>query len=138
MYAEFLTTQVTGVNLIAVADIIPERAKKCAETFGIAKAYFSHQEINDDKDVAAVIVVATTGNHKEIVVDAAAKGKSIFCEKPMALTLDHAREMLQADRLIIVAAAGEMPEQLYASVGFIAAGLQRGVQRMGAPERASR
>ena len=96
MYAEFLTTQVTGVNLIAVADIIPERAKKCAGTFDIAKAYFSHQEINDDKDVAAVIVVATTGNHKEIVVDAAAKGKSIFCEKPMALTLDHAREMKAA------------------------------------------
>ena len=93
MYAEFLTTQVAGVNLIAVADIIPERAKKCSETFDIPKAYFSHQEINDDKDIAAVIVVATTGNHKEIVVDAAAKGKSIFCEKPMALTLDHARAM---------------------------------------------
>ena len=36
-----------------------------------------------------------------------------------------------------VAAAGEMPEQLYASVGFAAAGLQRGVQRMGESERAS-
>jgi len=96
MYAEFLTTQVAGVNLIAVADIIPERAKKCSETFDIPKAYFSHQEINDDKDIAAVIVVATTGNHMEIVVDAAAKGKSIFCEKPMALTLDHARTMKAA------------------------------------------
>jgi hypothetical protein len=39
------------------------------------------------------------------------------------------RETLAADRFIIVAAAGEMPEQLYASVGFVAAGRQRGVQR---------
>jgi scyllo-inositol 2-dehydrogenase (NAD+) len=96
MYAEFLTTQVTQANLVAVADIIPERATKCAESFGIQKAYFSHQELNDDKTVSAVIVAATTGNHKEIVVDAASKGKSIFCEKPMALTLEHARQMKAA------------------------------------------
>lgn len=96
MYAEFLTTRVNKANLAAVADIIPERATKCAETFDIPKAYFSHQEINADKDVAAVIVAATTVNHKEIVVDAAGKGKPIFCEKPMALSLEHAREMKAA------------------------------------------
>lgn len=93
MYAEFLTTRVTKANLVAVADIIPERAKKCAEKFEVEKTYFSHQEINDDKSLDAIIVTATTGNHKEIVIDAAEKKKTIFCEKPMALTLDDAREM---------------------------------------------
>jgi len=93
MYAEFLTTRVTKANLVAVADIIPERAKKCAEKFEVEKTYFSHQEINDDKSLDAVIVTATTGNHKEIVIDAAGKKKTIFCEKPMTLTLADAREM---------------------------------------------
>lgn len=93
MYAEFLTTRVTKANLIAVADIIPERAKACAEKFDVEKAYFSHQEINDAKNLDVVIVTATTGNHKEIVIDAAQKKKTIFCEKPMTLTLDDAREM---------------------------------------------
>ncbi|MBZ0180651.1 MAG: Gfo/Idh/MocA family oxidoreductase [Melioribacteraceae bacterium] len=93
MYAEFLTTRVTKANLVAVADIIPERAKACAEKFDVEKAYFSHQEINDAKNLDVVIVTATTGNHKEIVVDAAQKKKTIFCEKPMTLTLDDAREM---------------------------------------------
>lgn len=93
MYAEFLTTRVTKANLVAVADIIPERAKACAEKFDVEKAYFSHQEINDAKNLDVVIVTATTGNHKEIVIDAAQKKKTIFCEKPMTLTLADAREM---------------------------------------------
>jgi len=93
MYAEFLTTRVTKANLVAVADIIPERAKTCAEKFDVEKAYFSHQEINDAKNLDVVIVTATTGNHKEIVIDAAQKKKTIFCEKPMTLTLNDAREM---------------------------------------------
>ena len=96
MYAEFLTTRVTRANLVAVADIIPERATKCAEKFDIPKAYFTHQEINADDNVAAVIVAATTVNHKDIVLDAAARGKPIFCEKPMALSLRDAREMKAA------------------------------------------
>ncbi|MCX6168133.1 MAG: Gfo/Idh/MocA family oxidoreductase [Ignavibacteriales bacterium] len=96
MYAEFLTTRVAGAYLVAVADIIPERATKCAERFGIPKKYFSHQEINDDKELDAVIVTATTMNHKEIVIDAAGKRKPVFCEKPMTLTLKDAREMKAA------------------------------------------
>jgi hypothetical protein len=61
-----------------------------------------------------------------------------LCRALIALAARHAKEDLQADRLIIAAANGEMPEQLYASVGFVAAGLQRGVQRMGDSERTSR
>jgi len=93
MYAEFLTTRVAQANLAAVADIIPERAKECAEKFGVEKSYFSHQEINDDKSLDAVIITATTSNHKEIVLDAAEKGVSIFCEKPMSLSIEDARTM---------------------------------------------
>lgn len=96
MYAEFLTTRVAGANLAAVADIIPERAKDCAEKFDVPKAYFSHQEINDDKSLDAVIITATTSNHKEIVIDAAEKGVPIFCEKPMSLSIDDARTMESA------------------------------------------
>ncbi|MFH0989412.1 MAG: Gfo/Idh/MocA family oxidoreductase [bacterium] len=93
MYAEFLTTRVATANLAAVADIIPKRATECSERFGIPKAYFSHQEINDNINLDAVIITATTSNHKDIVIDAAKKGRPIFCEKPMTLNLDDAREM---------------------------------------------
>jgi predicted dehydrogenase len=78
---------------MAVADLIPERATACAKKYVVPKAYFSHQEINGDPEVDAVVVTATTGNHKEIVIDAALNGKPVFCEKPMTLNLKEAREM---------------------------------------------
>jgi len=96
MYAEFLTTRVVKANLVAVADIIPERAIKCSENYNISKKYFSHQEINDDNEIDAVIVTATTANHKDIVIDAASKGKAVFCEKPAALSLSETRQMKTA------------------------------------------
>ena len=61
-----------------------------------------------------------------------------LCRALVATAARYARDELRADRLIIVAAAGEMPERLYASVGFTAAGLQRGVQRNGDADAAGR
>ena len=93
MYAEFISYRIPQVNLIAVADLIPERADTCAEKYDLAKRYYHHHDLNMDKEIDAVIVTATTRNHKEIVVDAAQAGKPIFCEKPMTLNLEEAREM---------------------------------------------
>ncbi len=60
MYAEFLTTRVPYANLIAVADLIPERAKNCSEEYDVSRVYFNHQDINRDPEVDAVVVTATT------------------------------------------------------------------------------
>jgi len=95
MYAEFLSYRVPNANLVAVADLIPERAAECAEKFNVSHQYHNHHDLSADSDVDAVVVTATTLNHKEIVVDAAKTGKPIFCEKPMTLTLEEAREMKQ-------------------------------------------
>ncbi len=96
MYAEFLCQRVPGANVVAVADLIPERATRTAEKYEIPKWYDSHLGVNRDPDVDAVIITATTANHKEIVIDAAKQGKPIFCEKPMTLSLDDARAMKKA------------------------------------------
>jgi scyllo-inositol 2-dehydrogenase (NAD+) len=93
MYAGFLSGRVHGANLVAVADLIPERASTCAEKFDIPKWYDNHHDLNCDSSVEAVVVTATTINHREIVIDAAEQGKPIFCEKPMTLKLEEAREI---------------------------------------------
>jgi GNAT superfamily N-acetyltransferase len=67
--------------------------------------------------------------YQSVMTDAAYRRRGL-CRALVAAAALHARDALRADRLIIVAAAGEMPEQLYADLGFVAAGLQRGVQRM--------
>jgi GNAT superfamily N-acetyltransferase len=69
------------------------------------------------------------GRYQSVMTDAAYRRRGL-CRALLATAARHARNELRADRLIIVAAAGEMPEQLYAGLGFVAAGLQRGVQRI--------
>jgi len=96
MYAEFLSTRVPQARLVAVADLIPERATGCVEKFGIPAWYDNAHDLSTDPKVEAVVVTATTINHKEIVVDAVKTGKPIFCEKPMTLTLEQARDMKKA------------------------------------------
>jgi len=72
----------------------------------------------------------------QAVMTAAAYRRHGLCRALIARAARYAIDELHADRLVIVAAAGEMPEQLYASVGFVAAGLQRGLQRVPGRSRA--
>jgi predicted dehydrogenase len=53
-------------------------------------------DLLQDNDVEAVVVVTSTSTHKQVVLDAVASGKAIFCEKPMALSLEDAYEMRRA------------------------------------------
>jgi scyllo-inositol 2-dehydrogenase (NAD+) len=93
MYADYLALHIPRANLYAVADIIPERAEKCAKKYDLSKWYDNHHDLNVDPEVDAVVVTATTLNHQEIVTDAAREKKAIFCEKPITLNLDEARAM---------------------------------------------
>ncbi len=52
----------------------------------------------DDPTIDAVILVTPHGLHKEQVLAAAAAGKQIFCEKPLALSTEAAKEMLEVCR----------------------------------------
>jgi inositol 2-dehydrogenase len=96
MYADYLAFRIPKANLLAVADIIPERAKKCAEKYDLPRWYDNHHDLNSDPEIDAVVVTATTLNHWDIVIDAAREKKAIFCEKPITLNLDEARAMKKA------------------------------------------
>ncbi len=96
MYAGFLAHRVPEANLFAVADLIPERARKNAKKYEVPRWYDNHLDLCHDPEVDAVVVTATTINHREIVVDAAEAGKPVFSEKPISLNLKEAREMKSA------------------------------------------
>lgn len=96
MYGEYLARRVPGVALAAVADQKAEPAKNFAAEFGISRWYPGHQDLLADKDIEAVAVVTSTSAHKQVVMDAVRSGKAIFCEKPIALTLADANEMIAA------------------------------------------
>ena len=93
---------------MAVADPAPGAAERLAEAAGGAKPCTDPEEVFADPDVDAVVIAAPARFHADLVVAAAAAGKAVFCEKPMALTL------ADADRAIAAADAAGVELQ----VGF--------------------
>jgi scyllo-inositol 2-dehydrogenase (NAD+) len=96
VYARNLAQRVPNARLAAIADLkAPLREQFARELSGV-KIYPSHLDLLKNKDVEAVVVVTSTSTHKQMVVDAVAGGKAIFCEKPMSLSLEGANEMRRA------------------------------------------
>lgn len=84
--------------LVACAGGHPEHVKKFASAHGVERGYHSYEELVQDPSVDAVYVAAPNALHYPIVLAAAAAGKHVLCEKPMALTTGEAEEMVAACR----------------------------------------
>jgi UDP-N-acetyl-2-amino-2-deoxyglucuronate dehydrogenase len=87
--------QIKGAKLVAVCDLIEEKAKKIGEKFSVRYYRDMHQMMQSEK-VDVVVVLTESGNHANHVVALAQYGKHIIVEKPMALTLDDADAMIRA------------------------------------------
>ena len=74
-------------------DVNPETAKAHCEKYGTAAWTTDRAELLAREDVNAVIICTPTGFHKQAVLEAAAAGKHIFCEKPMAMNVADCEEM---------------------------------------------
>ncbi len=96
IYAGHIARRVDQVRLVAVADAIDELACSQAAELGAESWSASYQDVLDDPEVEAVFVISPTSTHREVVVAAAEAGKAIFCEKPIALTLEDTDAMLAA------------------------------------------
>ena len=81
-------------ELTAVMDTNAERAKVLQERHGVKRAYTNLEGILNDGNVDAVMVLTPPQHHLAPVVAAAKAEKHIFCEKPMARTVEEADEMI--------------------------------------------
>jgi myo-inositol 2-dehydrogenase / D-chiro-inositol 1-dehydrogenase len=91
-HAETLASRLPGVRLAAVADPVPGAAAR----FEAPKSYTDPLELIADPSVDAVAISSPAATHADLVVVAACAGKHVFCEKPMALTLDDADRAVDA------------------------------------------
>ena len=107
-HGETLARRLPQARLVGVADPAPGAADKLASTLGADRATTDAAELLADPAVEAVLIAAPARFHAELVEAAAAAGKAVFCEKPMALTL------ADADRAIAATQAAGVPLQ----VGF--------------------
>lgn len=74
----------------------PVRGRKYAEETGIPRHYNSLAAFLADEDVQAVYVGSRNDQHKEQAIAVARAGKHLLCEKPLALSVADAKEMVAA------------------------------------------
>jgi predicted dehydrogenase len=63
-----------------------------------AEIYTDYRKVLENKDVQAVLVATPTHQHKEITLAALKAGKHVYCEAPLAHTIEEAREIARAAR----------------------------------------
>ena len=108
IYAEHLARH-GQVRIASVSDLVGERAAQLAEKFGVESWTADYREILHDRSIDAVFVTSSTSTHRQVVIAAAEAGKAIFCEKPIALTLEDTDDMIAAlDRTGVMFQAGFM------------------------------
>lgn len=95
-HAENLAWRVPGATLAAVADPFPGAAEKLASRLGVSKAYSDLHALLQDDEIDAIAIAAPARTHAEWVIAAANAGKHVFCEKPMAVTLEEADRAIAA------------------------------------------
>jgi len=97
---------VEDVQIAAVCDVAKERAESAAARF-VARAYGDHREMLDAEKLDALYVCVPPFAHEDQELIAASKGIHLFVEKPVAVTIEKAREIRESIRRSgIIAAVG--------------------------------
>lgn len=82
------------IEVVAVMDVV-DSSKKIADEFDVSVFVKSFDELLAVEGVDAVVICSPTDTHADYVEKAAKAGKQIFCEKPLDLSLDRVKEVLE-------------------------------------------
>ena len=96
-HSQNIATYVDGARLAAVYDLNTERAEEVAKTYG-AKVMASAEELIASPEIDAVVIASWDGTHADLAVKCIQAGKPVFCEKPLATTLEDAKKVVEAEK----------------------------------------
>ena len=95
-HAELLGTgKIKGASLVAVCDIIEEKAKLIGEKYNVPYFTDIDEMLSSKIPIDVVSILTPSGLHAEHTIKVASYKKHIVVEKPMALTLSDADEMIK-------------------------------------------
>lgn len=96
IHARNFSKNVHGASIVAIVD--PDRSllDSAGVELGVDNRFLGYEDALENADFDAIVVVTPTKFHKEIVLAAAAAGKHIFCEKPMAMNEHECSDMIEA------------------------------------------
>lgn len=94
--AVFATTLRPRLEMICASR--PDSAERYRRDYGFARATADWRELVEDPRVEAIVIATPQGTHRQIAEAAFARGKPVFCEKPLGASLADARAMVDAAR----------------------------------------
>lgn len=90
---------IDGTKVLAVADVIEEKAKQAAASYNsTVKVFKDYKDLLKIPDIDIVNICTPSGLHAQHSIDSLNAGKHVICEKPMALKIEDADKMIQAAR----------------------------------------
>lgn len=96
VHAVNLVEHTPNAEVVAVVDGESERARRLAGEVGVGGVHVTLEEALEESVFDAVVISTPTFTHCDLTVLAAAAGKHVFCEKPMALTVAECDAMISA------------------------------------------
>ena len=82
------------LKLVSVADVSEELAQSAALSLGFESATSNWMDLINDKDLDLISITSPNVFHKEMAIAALNAGKHVYCEKPLAPTLEDSEEMV--------------------------------------------
>lgn len=95
LHINYLRTH-KDVKIKWISDLYCDKMEDWIKKAGIENKTKDHMDIINDPEVDVVVICSPTDTHVDIIKEACAKGKHIFCEKPISLSIDEAKIALEA------------------------------------------
>jgi predicted dehydrogenase len=89
-------TRLPNAPVVAVCDTYEPFLRRGKEAAPKAETYTDYRKLLEAKDVQAVFVATPSYRHKEIAIAALEAGKHVYCEAPLANTVEDARDIAKA------------------------------------------
>ena len=104
-------------EVVAICDTYAASVRKVSKDAPGAKTYEKYQDLLADKSIQGVFIATPTHQHLQVTLDALQAGKHVYCEAPLAHTMEDARAIAKA--------ANALPKQIF----------QAGLQHRSDPQR---
>ncbi|MHC5064771.1 MAG: Gfo/Idh/MocA family protein [Planctomycetota bacterium] len=91
--------KIEAARVVAICDVDPGRLRSSKRRAPEAADFADHAKLlTEVEDLDAVIVATPTHTHKQVALDAMAAGKHVYCESPLAHSVDDAQSIADAAR----------------------------------------
>ena len=94
IYLKNITETFKELNIVAVCDLIKERALKAQEKYNIPKVYDTMEELFADESIELVLNITRPCEHFAVSKGALEAGKHVYSEKPLAASLEEGKELV--------------------------------------------